>query len=463
MSVAYKLEQDVLQANFSAIQGASQRQTFNYGLAAGPCSLSSRTKAYTSAASAKVDFDAGLISAEQYRAVTDAFNQATNKPTRVYVGRVDYSVAKVVTIALTGTDDGAWVVTLNGTPYTFTASGSTTDEAGTGLQGEINGSDDFTAAFDSGTDVLTITGLKGDDYTVEVSSPNSNLGAPTTTTAALSIADELDEVLSESDAWAGFSLVDTTPDDRDVELAALWGQNNARLYCQQLGAASVKDATDDLTTRTKAISIFGGWGWFHAATAEQFVFSLMCERLTANPDLESPGWSAVPLTGFTPTTLTPDEATNLRAKGIGFYSTLLGKSVTSKVTALGGELRPDNVLGMYWARQRIMEDWANLAISYAQTKRKIPYNDQGFQLVAEPVRRRLQQGVDVGHFLDGSVRVIVPTLADLEETEDFSAKRVPIQAGVVNLDGVEAFELDAYGFSSLTSLIDVFGTPETLT
>ena len=216
MSVAYKLEQDVLQANFSAIQGASQRQTFNYGLAAGPCSLSSRTKAYTSAASAKVDFDAGLISAEQYRAVTDAFNQATNKPTRVYVGRVDYSVAKVVTIALTGTDDGAWVVTLNGSPYTFTASGSTTDEAGTGLQGEINGSDDFTAAFDSGTDVLTITGLKGDDYTVEVSSPNSNLGAPTTTTAALSIADELDEVLSESDAWAGFSLVDTTPDDRDV-------------------------------------------------------------------------------------------------------------------------------------------------------------------------------------------------------------------------------------------------------
>lgn len=461
MSVEYKLEQDVLQANFTALQGNSQRQAFNYGLAAGPCSMSERVRVYTSAASAKVDFDAGEISAEQYRAVVDAFNQQ-NKPTRVYVGRVDYSVAKVVTIALTGTDDGDWTVTLNGTDYTFEAAGNTTDEAGAGLQALIDAADDFSAAFDSGTDVLTITGLKGDDFTVVVDSPNSNLGAPATTTAALSVSDELDEVLSENDAWIGFSLVDTTPDNRDVELAALWAQNNARAYVQQLGAATLLDASDDLTTRTKALAIFGGWGIYHAATSEQYAFGLMCERLTANLDRESPGWSAVPLIGFTPSTLTPTQAANLLAKGIGFYSTLLGESASSKVSALGSTLRPDNVLGMYWARRRIIEDWAALATSYAKRKRKIPYDDQGFQLIAAPVRRRLQQGVDVGHFLDGSVRVSVPTRAELEDTDDFAARRVPITAGVVNLDGVEQFKLDAYGFNSLTSLIDVFGDPNVL-
>lgn len=461
MSLEYNWGDEVLQGSFSAVTGASERQAFSYGLAAGPCSMAERVRVYTSATSAKVDYDAGEISTEQYRAVTDAFNQK-NKPTRVYVGRVDYSVAKVVTIGLTGTDDGAWVVTLNGTPYTFTASGSTTDEAGTGLQGEINGSDDFTAAFDSGTDVLTITGLKGDDYTVTVSSPNSNLGAPTTTTAALSVSDELDEVLSENEAWFGLSLADTSPDARDVELASLWAQNHDRLYCQQLSDVTLLDASDDLTDRMQELNIFGGFGWYHAATAEQFVFALMCERLTADADRKSVGWASVPLIGFTQTKPTPTQAANLLAKGIGFYNRLGSKSVTTRVKALGDDLRPDNLVGMLWALNRTLEDWADLAVNYAETQRKIPYDQDGFELVADIPRRRLQQGVDNKHFVDGSVRVIVPTLDKLEGTSDFDNKRVPIKAAIVNLDGVETFRLDAYGFNSLTALIDVFGEPDAI-
>ncbi len=124
-------------------------------------------------------------------------------------------------------------------------------------------------------------------------------------------------------------------------------------------------------------------------------------------------WKFKSLVGITPDDLTSTEIVNLIAKYVNFYEIVANISmVTSQAVVASGEY-VDTMRGSDWLGQRMAE---RIFIRLANAL-KVPFTIHGLESIATDVRAQLQQGIDRGFLVEGSMVVNVPDIDDIDPAD----------------------------------------------
>lgn len=430
------------------------RQGFGVPIIIGECSMSERVREYTSPAGASADVTAGNITQALADYVSAAFAQ-TLKPKKVLVGRREANVAQVVRVTVDGADDGDYEVTINGTTYSHTASGSTQTNIASALASLIDADSDVSAT--ANTAFIDITAsVAGDPFTVTVSAPEDNL-LVTTTTPNLGLADELDEILAANSEWYGFALESRT--DLDITAGLDWAAANGRFFAAETNTAAVKDGTaGNVALTAKSAQQKNGFIFYRTSSSSKAAWKLLTNRSAINLDQRTSIWSYVTLIGETVDTLTDTEKGNLQAANCMYYLTFKGTPCTRPGVNPAGE-KIDVVWTAAWTKARIEERLAQVLLNAVNRGDKIPYDDTGFKLLEGEVRDVLQLGERAGHFSVGSTNVSFTSFADLTDP-DKDARRAPFTFGGLLAGGVEEFEGTGYATTDENFLDALFADDE---
>lgn len=291
----------------------------------------------------------GITSSEDvYVALVDMFSQ-DDWPALVLLGRRATAVAQVTLVNITGTDDGDYTVTINGTDFTYTASGATADTIEAQLISAVNaGSEPVTAAPGTG-DQLTLTADEaGVPFTVSVTNADSNLNTAVDT-ASVGLPEDIAAWNTERSDW--YILLETTRTDGNIQAAAeaIETTTPPKLFIAQTNDPNgqVLAATSDLgyllgplglnLERTALV--------WHGNDDEFLDAALVGKNAPKQPG--SVTWANKVISSITPTTPTSD--TTLAAKRYTWLEAFeaAGSSMTQGGQVCSGEYI-DIIIGRDW-------------------------------------------------------------------------------------------------------------------
>lgn len=393
----------------TAVTGAGFGKTMCVG---GSTFTPELTRTYASAA--EVATDSALLTSLQTEALNAIFG-GVQKPTEAKAGTVAVVyTAQVVTYIIGSAEDGNWTITIDGTPFTFAASSSTAANIRDGLVTAINlGSVPVTAAPVT-TVTLTLTAdVAGTTFTYTNSVPTSGVITETLTTPNANPATSLDALLAEDSDWYGLVIDDIT--EPVINSVAAWAEANDRLFMARTADAGVRvlatttDVASDLAAA--AYEQTGIISYLDAATKRPDA-SWMGGKLSADPDIKSTTWSYYALTGVPVESINSTTKNALDSKNCNYYTKFYGAPATSPgINANGRKL--DIIITAAWIKARLEEDFAQILLNASAANTKIPYDDDGIQVFANAMKRRIAQGEDAGHFLRGSVTYTIPARVDV--------------------------------------------------
>lgn len=444
-------DSDVLNINVLRDIPPIGRQGFGLPMIVGAASMPERVRFYSSPDAAQADATAGDISAALAAYVSKAFEQ-TLKPARVMVGRREPNVAQVVTFQVTGAADGDYVITINGTAYTHSATGSSAGAIASALQVLVDANPDVAASV--ATDTVTVTAsVAGVPFTYASDGPSAI--TETETVANVSIATELTALKAANADWYGFALESRT--DLDNEQAFAWADANDRFAGLETNTAAVKAGTaGHLGLVLKDLSRKQGFLVYRADSASKLAWAWLCNRSAINLDRATSIWSYVTIVGEAVDTLTDTEKANLQAANVNYYLTFKGIPCTRKGVNPAGE-KLDTVTTSDWTAARVGERLAQVVLNTVNRGSKIPYDDTGFKLLEAEVRDVLKLGERAGHFQAGSTNAKFTLFADLTDA-DKDNRRAPFVFGGLLAGGVEEFEGTGYATTDEAFLDALFDT-----
>lgn len=344
--------------------------------------------------------DGFASTSEVYKAAAKVFAQSP-APKRLAVGRRQVDE---IDITITVQNSTAYVVTINGTAYTYTSDASATEqEIVDGLIAAIAASP--VTGSDGGANTLTITAdTLGVGFGVAVSS-NMTIG---TATAVNTIAEDLAAIQLEQGDWYGFVLTDRS--SASQQAAALWAEASGKVFFAASEEANVADQTAaaDSTTLAHILS---------AADYERSFGVYHDDADAAYPDAAAMGWALAhdpgtytmalkSLASVAVVSLTETQSTNVRAKNFNSYELVGGQNILREGVVASGEFL-DTIIGIDWLQARITERVFARLVSAL----KIPFTDAGVAVIEGEVRAQLKEGVDRG-FLS-SFTVTVPLVKDV--------------------------------------------------
>jgi hypothetical protein len=394
-------QNDVINVNVQIGGSAITRAGFGVALVADAGgSMPERIRFYESASAAAADAIAGAITAAQSAHVAAAFSQS-RRPARVAVGRISYTaVAQVVTFTVGGGTDGDYIITINGTDYTHTASSQTASQIATALAALVNADPDVGAAA-VGAVVTVTASVAGTGFTFGSESTGSAI-TESQTQANVSIATELAAVAAENNDWYGLHLVSRVA--ANILVAASWAESAGKLHVAQTSDAGVlTSVTNDIASQLVALNRQRTHLRWYSVDAAPMAFALLAERLAYDIDVQAvPGWGAVRLSGVTAndSAVSDTAKVNARAKRAGLYLSLLGQAATDSNAGgirMGNGDFIDARIVADWLQARITEDTAALLLSQASLGRQIPFTDAGFEQLGAVALNRLDQGIALGH------------------------------------------------------------------
>lgn len=338
--------------------------------------------------------DAGFAtSSEAYKAASALLSQSP-RPEEIKIARRETNVAQVSNIDVTGANDGTYTVTINGTPFSFVASGNTAAQIRTGLVAAINaGSEPVTAAPGAGDDLDLTADVAGDGFSVVLTSnPNSNM-VLTETTANVGAASELLRVIDTDDDF--YFVLATSRTEQDILQLAETVEGLVKLYFFDTDEADSKD----LPAMTDTTSIFGQL----KALGYDRTAGVWSEDLDNYPAAawvgkcapKDPGsitWKFKSVNGVTPDdTLTPTEKGTIQDKNANTYTTVGGNAIFENGTVMGGEFI-DIMHGTDFISARIKEN-----VFFALTSEdKIPFTNGGIAQVVLQIESVLRLAIDQG-------------------------------------------------------------------
>jgi hypothetical protein len=411
------------------------RAGFGVPLIAGPNSSfagGSLIQAFTSLASTLTS--TGLTTSDpEYLAAQAMFAQGIR---RVKIGTLPDRVAQVDTFTIGTAAAGAWVLTINGVTYTYTAGGGdTAANIATGLRGLVD-ADANAPVNDGGTStaVALTAKIAGRAFTSSITPPGVGTASKASTTANVSLATGLNAIAAEDPEW--YALVLTSRTAEDILQTAAWTESSAtpRIFVAQTNDSSVfTSATDDIASqlqdaaygrtallaykRNATARVDAGWVGF---------------KLQANPDSQSTTWAHCTLAGVTVDSMTVSERDFVLAKKGNVYLPLKGVARTFDATFADGGYIDARIIAD-WLKARLEEDMAQELGNYSARNSKIPYTPAGFAVFEAIVRKRAEQGVRVGHFVDESLSLTIPALEDIASSDITS--RIFRFSGSVRLAG----------------------------
>lgn len=405
--------------------------SFGVPMIAGPCSMSERIRFYEDAADALADQQAGDISQAQYDAVAAGFAQAQT-PSQIAVGRIEADVAQVNTVTVGGTiaNGLVYTITINGTPFAYTAVVPTDDNAAvaTALRTAINAGAEPVTASGASTAVILTADVAGTPFTVSVTATGAGTLTNVATTANVSVATELADILADNSGWYSFGLVSRT--DLDNLRAAAWVESNNRIFGAQTSSANALAGTaGNILLQLQALAYTRTFALWYSDDAIPACFAWTSFKTAADLDVRATAWAHAPLVGIVADDeeMTSTERLNILNAGGNVYLTLDGVGVTFNGKMAGGAFI-DVTTTVDWYGARVREALTQELINASARNSKIPYNDQGFSVIGNAVDGVNGQAVRAAHLNDGTTFVNLPLRRSLS-SGNVTARNYPFTFG----------------------------------
>lgn len=332
--------------------------------------FSDRARTYNSITDVGSDFpttDKVFIMAQQ------AFGQSSvigAPPPSIIVGRRQVDT---VTYTPTVADNTAYVVTLNGTPYTFTSGvGATATTIVTGLKAAIGSPVGITVG---GTVTLTLTTtVIGTPWSVNESTNLIGVNTATETYPAALLA-----VDAANDIW--YCLTADTQVNADQKGLSDLIQSMNKIYAlSSSDTVAPTTGTTDIGYILNAASAARTFGVYSGTAATEYPeVAWVGSQLAVTPGAND--WDFKRATGVTRSILTPTQITNLRAKSWNFYRTKGGIDIFQDGNMF--DKKPIDIqIGKDWLTARLQEGIYFRIINSL----KIPMTDAGLLVVENEIR-----------------------------------------------------------------------------
>lgn len=373
---------DIANVQIALNTAAIERADFGTPLIASPlASFSELVRTYNQYTDAEADNLPPIL----LTALSDAFAQIP-RPNKVKVGRL--SIDKVVIEPSVVTNSAVYSLKVNGTLCSYTAdSSATAAEIATGIASAItsSGVTGITATAVSGTVEITYSGA------VKALTDFVKLKFGTITPTAANMSADLSAIKLEDNAWYVLHLTERT--QSRVQDAAAWVEANDKLFGTSSAQADILNAG----LSTDVISVLGDtqyyrtFALYHSKADTEFAdVAWSCRVLPIQPGAET--WALKRVASVTPDKLSATNRNTIFAKGgntLEYYQPTIALTNTGKVVA--GEWI-DIIRFRDWLKDTIQTNIVQMMIN----RDKIPYTDQGIQLVVNKLRESLRRGQEVG-------------------------------------------------------------------
>jgi len=329
-----------------------------------------------------------------YLAARDVFSQI---PTinRLFIGRM-LAAPSVVTV--TAAADGAEYEAVirwrdvNGVLQTATATVTagaldTTTDIAADLAAAINA----TAAPVTAAPALAVVTITADVLTDPYSlTLDGNLSAAVATSVedpAIALA----AIQGETDDWYG--VIPVSRVDATILAAAEWVEANEKLMGVGISDADVLDpgSTTDLGAQLQAAQYFRTHWWYHALAATEYAeAAISAKAFTFYPGAET--WALKRLQGITFDNLTEGQALAVFNKSGNTFEPFRNFTATQNGRVAAGEWI-DVIRFRDWLAEQIK---INVVSAMINANGKIPYTDDGIQIIVTAMRQALDLGVTRG-------------------------------------------------------------------
>lgn len=370
---------DIIEINISRETAAVSQTNFNVPLfISAHTKFAERARSYSSLTAVAEDFgptDSAYVVAQKL------FSQAIT-PSRIVIGRrlVPSSTVTVTTPTAAGT----YTLTINDTPFGFTATGSSTAaQIATGLKASYDVTPISGVTVTALDGVLTVASELG--YSLDVSSNMVKADAVATESWVTAI----NEVVAVDNTW--YALVIESHAEADVLAVAAQIEAMKKVFATSSQANSVTTTvTTDTFSRLKALAYQRTFGIYSAtADTEYPEAAWVGYQLQEQPGSNT--WAYKALTGVTVSPLGDTASTNIHNKNASTYETVGGLNSTIGAKMFGGEWI-DVIIFVDWLEARMKERlWSRMVNS-----KKIPYTAAGAAIIEAEIRSQLNDGIRVG-------------------------------------------------------------------
>lgn len=427
---------DTIQLSISLDAPSVTQPSLKSLLIAGKSSqFSERTREYSSVEEILEDNEAQLtVSDYEYKAAAAVFGQ-TPTLSSVKIGRVDESAfaAQVTNFTTTTGDDGTYVITLDGVPFTHVASGETATQVMTALFTAINLSTLNLTAVDNTGDIDVTSDTAGDGFTWTVSSPNDEMSG-SDTTPNVGWETEMAAIGAEDNDF--YFVVAEGRTEGVVEDVAKYVEANKKLYIAQSSASGiglVEGATPDLATRLKNQSLTRTALLFYLTDSVAADAAWAGLKAAADPDSVSTTWCHATLAGIAIDTVTTTQQGFAEGKNANVYYELGGVGATWEGKVAGGHYI-DTIVTRDWTEIRMTSDLQQVFLNASNRNSKVAYTNRGIASLADTVRERLETGQNIGHYNP-----------DTEPVVNFTQRQDAAQSDVTNRISRGTFQAEVAG------------------
>jgi len=258
-------------------------------------------------------------------------------------------------------------------------------------------------------------------------------GAPNT------IAEELDFILAETNAWYG--LCASSRLQANIEEIGAWAEANAVLYAPQDADAVILTGGGGTAFDTMFAAAYGrSAGLYYSDDTDYPDVAWLTGKLAVDPDVRTTTWSNLTLVGMPFDILNGTEKTNLRALNANAYLSMGGVGATGDGTLFSGAFI-DTLISKDWVKARTTEAISQLLLDVSNLGSKIPYTDAGMAQIEAVIRGVFQRGVAAGHFRDGSIVIEVPPLSTIDPAV-VASRALTIEASVILAGAIETVTLN---------------------
>lgn len=371
-----------------------------------------RTRAYGGMDEVGADF---ASTTPEFRAADVMFKQKPAPP-QIIIGRRPPGTTNVQTLTVTAAlNDTVHTVTLFGFDVSITSGGSATtttirDALLAAIIADVN-TFPITSVASGAIDIVITSDFS--PVEIEISETDGNLTLVDTTpfvASAESVTDALAAITNEDDDWFGLVMISRLT--ADITAGANFVETRtkiARFRDNSTEAVDAGDATDPGSVlqaaglgRSAVERLTHPWDFPDAAH--------MANRLAFNPDSTTTTWIYNDLIGVRPDALTTSEKNALKGKNISYFIIVSGVRLTFEGKQADGEFT-DVVLGGDWLGVRLQEDVLSTQVEAIKVGGKIPFTNEGVQVLEGVLRERLEIAEGTGLITSDFV-INLPDISD---------------------------------------------------
>lgn len=359
-------------------QGLSQ-QGFGTQLLLGPNVPAGSVLTFTSIAGVAATFPSSY---PEYLAAVAVFSQSPH-PQKLKMATLSTKVGQVDTVTPDATVQAVttYVVTLDGTSYSFTSSATPTASAVvTGLIALING-DANASATASGTNTLILTAkIAGVGF---VTTPGAKLSLSYTT---LSVGTATDIATAQALDFDWYMLHTTDTSAATIKDAARAVEAMNKLYLVRQTAAT--DSGIATNSTTDIASFLKGKNYYRTGIAYESVANDFFEAAMASRVLPlaagSESWEYKSLAAVTTDNWSPTVVGYLESKNASYFVPCLGVAVTK-----GGKTAAGEWIDVMRGIDQLVSDMQGNVFTLLITRDKVPYTQTGLDMVQAQVTAAL--------------------------------------------------------------------------